>query len=76
MVLHLLTHRSHRLVEDVLNKGHTPTAASTSFGARLYIANRLAGAVLNGFCDIPWKETVIVLSRVCVKCSDIPFDTL
>lgn len=76
VVLHLLAHRSHRLVEDVLNKGHTSATAGTSFCARFDIANRLAGAVLNSLCDIAWKRKVSDLLGGCVNCSDIPFDTL
>lgn len=58
MVFDFVTHRRHRLVEDSLDERHAASASGASFGARLDIADRLAGAVFHAVNDIAFRDVV------------------
>ena len=58
VVLHLLAHGCHGLVEDGLHKGHAPAAACAGFGAGFDVADALAGAVFYGVGDVAFEHVV------------------
>lgn len=58
MVLDLVAHGRHGLVENGLDERHAATAASAGFGARLDIADALAGSVFSSINYIAFGDVV------------------
>ncbi|GKT86390.1 LOW QUALITY PROTEIN: cellobiohydrolase A [Colletotrichum tofieldiae] len=58
VVLDLVAHGQHGLVEDGRHQRHAAAAARAGLGARLDLAERLAGAVLDRVDDVAFRHVV------------------